>query len=159
TSNEKTVCSYSTHWDQHKIDQRNPNISPSIAWSPDSTRIASSVATSDLDHSHDGVIHVWDARNGQEICTFNKSEPNNETTDMGWSADSKLIACVMKGNAVVWDASSGAVIITRYTQNASDNIAWHPQHRYLASTRPSTTDTGDDYNGYIWDAMTGKQIL
>jgi WD40 repeat protein len=159
TSNGKMVCSYSKHWEQHQNDQQFPNISPAIAWSPDSTRIVSSVASSDIMHSNDGVIHVWDARSAQEICTFNHGQPNTGAGYMAWSADSQLIVCTIKGGSVVWDARSGAIITTRYTQSGYDDVAWHPQRRYLASTMESTTDTDDGYKGYIWDAMTGKEIL
>jgi WD40 repeat protein len=138
-----------------------------MQWSPDSTRIASSVPTDSFEHSVDGVIHVWDARTGKEICSYNSGQPNDQLIDMEWSWDSKLIACVMNsagGNArvTVWNASNGATVTTRAARSGGDNIAWHPQHYYIASTAQSITDQNndndDEYKVYIWDATTGKEF-
>lgn len=162
-SNGQLVCQYNKHQDQYKNGQDSPLIN--IEWSPNSTRIASYVASGTQGYVGAGIVHVWDARNGMQICTYT-SQPDDTILHykrgydfnncLHWSADSKLVACIYNSSVQVWDASNGRRVALRLAKN--DRIAWHPQHQYIVSTEKSSTDNQSGGNVYIWDATTGKEI-
>lgn len=157
SSNGQLICSYSKHWDQHKNDQ-NPPALLFVAWSPDSTRIASCIMTDSVNHVVDGVVHVWDASNGNEIFAYNGT---GDTIGMYWSGDSKLLACTTdKAAIVVLNANNGIVLTTHYEETKDIFMVWHPHRYYIATPIQSVTDQNQsDSRGSIWDATTGKEIV
>jgi WD40 repeat protein len=156
TSNGQLLCSYRKHWDQHgKDNPDHPQVYALVYWSPDSTRIASIVPQT---KPTDGVVHVWDAHSGNQICTFS-ALPHNVTMQLQWSADSKLIACVMNNATVqVWDASNGAPVTVRYETPGLDYIDWNPKRRFIASTMQSITNQSEFIKAHIWDATSAKEV-
>jgi serine/threonine protein kinase len=87
----------------------------SVAWSPDSKRIASL--------GRDKTVQVWDASNGTHLFSYTGN--TDDVTSVAWSPDGNRIASVggWRDSAVqVWDASNGRLLLT-YKGNALTGAA------------------------------------
>lgn len=114
----------------------------SIAWSPDSKRIASA--------SSDKTVQVWDATTGKHILTY--SEPSSSVSDVAWSPDGRSIASLDDNNVQIWDAVSGNPILTyQYPPGSIYQIAWSPDGKRIAF--------GDANNTVqVFDVATGSTL-
>jgi WD40 repeat protein len=157
----KTLYSY------HTID----NIY-SLAWSPNSARIAMGTDT---------VVREWDATSGKNVFTYNPNPKGGASVlSVAWSPDGQRIADG-SGNAQIWNAKTGHLYITfpssqqlgaiqQPTNNAylSSHVsttpfsggsviystAWSPNGKYMASA----LDGGYGNIVDVWDTSTGKVI-
>ncbi len=152
----------------------------SIAWSPDSKRIASS----------GDQVKVWDATTGGNVFTYTP-HVGGHVFNVGWSPDGKRIATTTTA-VEVWDATTGQVTVTysptaqqgmvpgSFTRNAlvSNNgsgtnktflttqapqqmlsgggqlyaLAWSPDGTSIAS---ASSDNTMDHSLQVWNASTG----
>lgn len=157
----KTLYSY------HTVD----NIY-SLAWSPNSARIAMGTDT---------VVREWDATSGKHVFTYNPN-PNGGASvlSVAWSLDGQRIADG-SGNVQIWNAKTGHLYITFPSsqqlgaiQQSSSNAylsshiattpfsggsvvnstAWSPKGTYMASA----LDGGYGNIVDVWDTSTGKII-
>jgi WD40 repeat protein len=108
------------------------DVTNSVAWSPDGSRIASSSA----DHK----IHIWNATNGQLLSTLNI--PN--TIDVQWSPDGQQIATAgfdadsNNGWISIWDANAG-IELSRFSENERIySVSWHPDGNQLVYVASGT---------------------
>jgi hypothetical protein len=110
----------------------------SVAWSPDSTRLA--VATI--------RVQVWEATTGKVLWTT-----SGFAWRVAWSPDGAYLATAdSDGTCQVWETSSGRLLMTyRGHTDAVNAIAWSPDSRLLASG-------GDDATVHVWEALTGRQV-
>lgn len=131
-----------------------------LAWSPDSTRIASACCNLE---SMGKKIPVWDARTGLEILhyTSDKSfvlyQPHTYwslfVSALAWSPDSTYIASTCDDGTIrLWQAASGKHI-RKWKHRAPYvyNIAWSPDSRLLASANANRICQ-------IWDIITGESV-
>jgi WD40 repeat protein/serine/threonine protein kinase len=109
----------------------------SVAFSPDSKRLASASA-SPPDGSF--TVRVWDAQTGQELLSLKGNGP------LVFSPDGKRLA----GAGKVWDAQTGQELLT--LQGGGRSLAFSPDGKRLASTSYDNTVK-------VWDAQTGQELL
>ena len=90
----------------------------SVAWSPDSKRIASG--------GDDKNVIVWDAANGEKLLSFEGHE--SAVNSVTWSPEGKHIASGGEDKTVVvWDAASGEKLRTFIGHtNSVNSVAWSP---------------------------------
>ena len=118
----------------------------SVAWSPDSTRIASG--------SDDKMVQVWDAVNGSHSLTY--SHDTSTVLTVAWSPDGSRIASAGDdGNVYIWDASTGRNVFT-YRGHAGDivvQVSWSPDGKRIASAGSGGGRV------QVWDAVNGGHIV
>ncbi|HZR39010.1 MAG TPA: serine/threonine-protein kinase [Ktedonobacteraceae bacterium] len=130
------------------------HISPvkAVAWSLDSTRIASAGDVTDR------TVQVWNATTGHHLLTYKGHTTNINA--LSWSPDSKYIASA-SGNSFfggehvvqVWDATTGKLIYTysRHTQPVRA-VAWSPDGKLIASA-------SEDKTVQVWDSTDGAFLF
>ena len=116
----------------------------SVAWSPDSTRIAST--------SWDGTVQVWEARSNTLHFSYGKRAQT--VTSAAWSPDGKrIVSCGWDKTVQIWDASNGTRFRS-YTGHTSTvrSVAWSPDGKHIVSA-------DDEKTIQIWDASNGTRLL
>lgn len=116
-----------------------------VAWSPDSTRIASA--------SYDKTVRIWDVSTDDNLFTYRGH--SDRVLSVAWSPDGKRIASASTDRTVqVWDAATGGSIFTHagHTSRQVNAVAWSPDGKLIASA-------GDDNTVQIWDLATGNRIF
>lgn len=119
----------------------------SVAWSPNSNRIASASA--------DKTVQVWNAVDGGQVYTYRGH--SDFVYAVAWSPDGRRIASGSSdGTVQVWDAADGTRITTyRGHANAefgAQSVAWSPDSTHIASG-------GSDGTVQVWRAADGGQIF
>ncbi|GLV59794.1 hypothetical protein KDH_66180 [Dictyobacter sp. S3.2.2.5] len=115
----------------------------SVAWSPDSERIASASA--------DGTVKVWDAGSGNNSLLLTYTGHTSSVQSAVWSPDGKHIASGgFDGTLQVWDAVTGHLLLNYKGHNSYiEGIAWSPDGRRIASASGDHTvqicDTSDGH--------------
>jgi WD40 repeat protein len=112
-----------------------------VAWSPNSKRIASG--------SHD--VQVWNPSNGEHILSYRQH--HGDVQSLAWSPDGNYIASGSNDQTMKsWDANSGNTqYIFQGHTSAVWVVAWSPDGTRIASG-------SDDQTVQIWDATSGKLI-
>ncbi|KAK5739252.1 hypothetical protein LTS12_025331, partial [Elasticomyces elasticus] len=112
----------------------------SVAFSPDSTRLASG--------SKDRTVKVWDAGSG--ACLQTLEGHHSSVTSVAFSLDStRLVSGSGDGTVKVWDAGSGACPQTLESHGGSvESVAFSPDSTRLASGSRDRTVK-------VWDAGSG----
>ncbi len=99
----------------------------SVALSPDGGRVAFG--------GSNGLLQVWDVRHQKLL--FTRRSPTNLIESVGWSPDGKSIAS--SGGVVlnIWDAQSGALLITYKGTGSSYDLfplVWSPDGKLIAAS-------------------------
>src|SRR6266446_4767261 len=113
----------------------------SVAWSPDSTRIASA--------GYDKTVQVWDAPTGKHLFTCRGH--SDRVLCVAWSPDGKLFASASDDKTVqVWDLTVGRRIFTydEHTDGVTA-LAWSPDGKRMAS--------GGHGKVLVWDPGKGTR--
>ncbi len=115
-----------------------------VAWSPDSTRIASG--------GNDNTIQVWNATTGKRLVTY--TGHLGSVWAVAWSPDGTRIASGGNdGTVQVWNAMSGQRLLTSTRQTALvRGDAWSPDGTRIASA-------SQDGTVQVWDAKSGRHLL
>ena len=110
-----------------------------VAWSPDSTRIAT---------GSDEDVRVWDAVTGEDLFSLERGRGVGAVV---WSPDGKRIATSSSGGARVWDAVTGENVLSLKHDHRVKSVAWSPDSTRIA--------TGSAVGVWVWDAVTGENVL
>ena len=118
----------------------------SIAWSPDSTRVAA---------ADDGRVRIWNSADGALLETFEAPTAHI----VSWSPDgSRLAAGGQSGEVWVWAATGGQPIMSIPQQTLydyADWIAWSPDSARLAV---SVTAIQDSHLS-VFDVQSGGEVF
>lgn len=122
----------------------------SLAWSPDSTRMASSGLA-------DASTQVWNPLTGQRLSmhsnvTGARQAASTAIWALAWSPDGTYLAFGDASHHVgVWNVATGQIVVT-YTRHRGpiNSLAWSPNGEQLASA-------SSDGTVQVWDALTGQQ--
>ena len=119
-----------------------------LAWSPDSTRIASS--------SQDATVQVWDAISGNHSFMYHGNF--NSVGSVAWSPDGGRIASGdSRGATKEWNAASGNDLFTYPQSTASvEGIDWSPNSSFFALSGNSPDKAADTVR--VWDVVTRKLV-
>jgi len=133
-------------WDAHsgELLQRLDQSDGEIAWSPDSTTLASV--------DNDRSIRLWDPATGKSIKTIEEME--NWTDVLAWSPDGTKLAAGSKDNLIrIWDVATGDRLTTLTGHSESVyHLAWSPDDgTTLASASVDLTIR-------LWDTSSGKAL-
>lgn len=143
-----TLFTYTKHVDEVK----------SVAWSPDSRRIASAAA------DKDETVQIWDATNGGNALVYlgHKQEKivpplkANPVKVALWSPDGAYIASGDEvGKVRVWYAKTGRdLLASPYSGHEKPvrTLAWSHSGRFIASG-------GEDTQVQLWNAQTSQREL
>jgi WD40 repeat protein len=122
-----------------------------VVWSPDGQRI---VSISDYRINNDKSLRVWDVATGRKLLTFTGHADSYGAFTTAWSVDGKRIMSASVNEVLVWDASTGHIILNIPNGDSS----------YLGIPELSPDGKLLEYNNggntvQIWNAVTGKKIL
>ncbi|MGA2256192.1 MAG: protein kinase [Thermoguttaceae bacterium] len=115
-----------------------------IAWSPDATRLALALASSQA------TIEVWDVTHGRKILSRGASL----ATSVAWSPDGLRVASDDNGVVVVWDAATGNELLALHGHTMYEpinSVAWSPDGKRLASG-------AFGYDIKVWEISTGRAL-
>ena len=111
-----------------------------VAWSPDSTRIAT---------GSDEGVWVLDAVTGEDLFSL---ERGREVGSVAWSPDSTRIVTGSDEGVQVWDAVTGKELLSLERGREVWSVAWSPDGTRIV--------TGSTFDGVrVWDAVTGENVL
>ena len=115
-----------------------------LAWSPDSTRIASA--------SVDKTVLVYDVAHQKNLLLYRGH--TGEVFAVAWSPDGKYLASAGAEKAIqVWDAVIGVRLLTLQGHTGTITaLAWSPDSKRLVSA-------SEDGTVRIWDATHGNLLL
>jgi Tol biopolymer transport system component len=110
----------------------------SLAWSPDSARLATA----------SDQVQVWDAIMGKPLLSIEAI-----ATVLAWSPDGKYLVTADDVTLQVWDAESGGLLTTyKGHSDLIETICWSPDSTRVASG-------GFDATTQVWEALTGRHLL
>jgi WD40 repeat protein len=102
-----------------------------LAWSPDSTRIASVTET---------IVHVWEAASGRTLVLYRGH--TGVVAGLAWSPDGRRLASAsIDGTVQIWNPVNGEGLFTYHGHNMDGNsngpgvttAAWSPDGKVIAS--------------------------
>jgi WD40 repeat protein len=132
----------------------------SLAFSPDSTRLASCGGLSTtpvlLKDQGPGEVKVWDVATGQEKLKL----PAEFVYKVAYSPDGKRLATLSLEKLNVWDANSGRELLSLPAKcSTRGSVAFSPDGKQLASTNEVPHDGFRPGHVKLFDSETGKQLL
>jgi WD40 repeat protein len=143
-----------------------------VAFSPDSTRLASAGGGYDPRAKEDfGEIKVWEARTGGELLAFKGH--TTHVSSLAFSPDGSRLASggfanggfdengeVKEGELKVWDAQTGQQLLTLEGHTGPVwSMAFSPEGTRIASGAGNRFTPGKPGGVKVWDARTGKKLL
>lgn len=129
----KHILSYGSHFGSVRA----------VAWSPNSTYIASLGAW-------DNTVHVWEVATGRHILTYDGHA--SFVHQIAWSPDGTDIASGSDDKTVqIWNASTGLQIKTYADHSESvATVTWSPDGTHIASA-------SSDGTMHVWNSSTGRR--
>ena len=121
----------------------------SIAWSPDSTRIAAGSGT--------GIVSIFNVVTGTTIANLpNRSGMEGGTDFVAWSPDGHYLARGQQSEIILYKAGSGqfAYAGNQVTQGLISSLVWSPDSQRLA------IGEGPNYSyaAEIWNPFSGQHL-
>ncbi|MEQ8673710.1 MAG: PKD domain-containing protein [Aggregatilineales bacterium] len=115
-----------------------------IVWSPDGTRIATSLVS-----DNDNLIHIFDLQSKMEIQTI---ESTGIVSDLDWNPDgTQLIGVVSDASTQIWDIESREMLVRIEPNGFPQDIAWD-------TTGENFATISRDGVVRIWNGTTGQQL-
>lgn len=114
------------HWQPPAAPGKVADSSRSVAWSPESNRLAAGTSL--------GQIVVWDVSTGQQLLSIQAHSANVRSLD--WSSDGRLLASGSEDQLTkIWDAETGYELLS-FDGNGQfvAHLEWSPDSRRLAVT-------------------------
>lgn len=115
----------------------------SVAWSPDSQKIASA--------SYDKTVQIWEASTGKLLLSYRNH--SDQIFDVAWSPNGRYVASAGHDQTVqVWDPITGKPVNNYRGHNGRiTSISWSPDSQKIASA-------SDDMTVQVWEAATGRSL-
>jgi WD40 repeat protein len=133
-------------WDSSKnlVTQTiaSPPYISTVAWSPDSTRLAASSWS-----GANGMIDLWDIQSGQR--TQSKIISDSKATSLGWSSLGSMISVSTPSGIVIWDPDTDLDKTLEIEWGDILNTSWSADGRYIAAGI-------QDGSIYIWDTTKSE---
>jgi WD40 repeat protein len=119
-----------------------------VAWSPDSTRIASA--------GIGATVHIWDSTTGDHLLVYNSSDTSSPAKVywVAWSHDGSRIASAHEdGTVQIWNVISGT-LLTAYRGHSGhvNSVTWSPDDRRIVTG-------GHDATAKVWDVSSGNLLF
>lgn len=115
----------------------------SVAWAPDSSRLASC--------GHDAVLRIWSVDSSQQLTKLIGHQ--DWIVGCSWSPSGRLVASTSDDRTCrIWDIRAGeALTVLRAHENWVDDVSWSPDERHVATCSA-------DWTVRIWEITTGRSI-
>lgn len=127
---------------------------PSVAWSPDGSRIAASSSPMGISPIAQSEVRIWDAITGELQIRAKPLSAEAVVNTISWGPDGAEIAGGTSDSLViVWSSVTGEVLRTFEHHDVVLSVAWSPDGRYIAS---SSFDQDDFVR--IWNAASGHPV-
>jgi eukaryotic-like serine/threonine-protein kinase len=128
----------------------------SIAWSPDSSKIAYGIGASTSQcnlSNNDYSVHVIDVSISVEFSSLGESN-TCPVTNLDWSPDSSIILSGSQYDAAVWQIHNGQYIgsiVARADIDLFTDHDWSPNGNLIASMSEA------NYTVRVWNPLTGEE--
>jgi len=121
-----------------------------LAWSPDGSFLASG--------GKDGIIRIWDGKNGDLITQFHKGEKS--ISDIAWSPNGNLLGTSAGKHIHIYYWDSGELLNEITANSGVSDISWSPDSEKIAGSSSRDNNTGLPVGVInIWDVKDGNQNL
>ncbi|HBL98820.1 TPA: hypothetical protein DDZ86_04220 [Candidatus Dependentiae bacterium] len=127
----------------------------SLAFSPDSTRLATGLDTTSNFPNVSGSATVWNVKTGTLLQTL---PHNHAVISVAFSPDStRVVTGSYDGDATIWDVQTGDLKLTMQHNVTVGMWTWVPQIQSIAFSPDGTllVTGSNNHNAKVWNAQTG----